>query len=215
MATITAIKPTQRDPNRATIRVDRKVVATLPMTLIEAMNLKAGDAWDAAIADDVTRAAKHDKAYRQAINRLNRRSHTAREMTRKLKKLEHDEATIEYVIAKLTDLGLINDRQLGEAGLREMQRQKPAGPKLMRAKLFQKGVDRAMIDELVENATDAESQREGAMSFAEKKLRSLQRFDVATKRRRLYGALARRGFNADVINDVMEQLRDELTDNTE
>jgi len=212
MGVITAIKPTRRDPNRASIHVDGKSAATLPLSMIEAMNLQVGTVWTAELERRVTRSAAEDKAYRQAMQRLNRRQYTARDLRQKLRRLEHDDATIDRVLQRLRELRLIDDERYGETLLREMQRSKPAGPKLMRAKLYQKGVDAKVIDRLVDEATDSDSQRDGALAFAEKKLRSLQRVDAVTRRRRLYGALARRGFDGDVISDVMEQLRDRLSD---
>ena len=41
---------------------------------------------------------------------------------------------------------------------------------------------------------------------AEKKLRTLAKVDDLTRRRRLYGFLARRGFDMDAINDVVARL---------
>ena len=49
-----------------------------------------------------------------------------------------------------------------------------------------------------------------AVELARKKLRGMQRLDLDTRKRRLYGLLARRGFNPDTISSVMAELADEI-----
>jgi regulatory protein len=81
---------------------------------------------------------------------------------------------------------------------------------LLRQKLYQKGIGRSLIEKLVGEATDAQDLAPGAVELARKKLRSMQRLDIDTRKRRLYGLLARRGFNPDTISSVMAELADEI-----
>ena len=215
MPHITAIKPTQRDPGRYTIRVDRKVVATLPIRRIEELGLATGQNWDDALAVKVAQAAVFDKALRQAMNRLNRRAMSRRDLGRKLKDLDYDAAVCEQVLDHLTEKGYLDDQAFGRALIDATLRRKPAGPQLLRQKLYQKGLNTSLIEKLVSEATDAQDLAPGAVELARKKLRTLQRVNPETRRRRLYGLLARRGFNPDTISSVMSELADELSQGSE
>ncbi len=215
--TITAIRPTQRDPNRATVRVGRtradgspskgRVVATLNQREIEALGLSVGLRWDDALAERVAVAATEDKAFRAAMNRLARRAMSTGMIRQKLRELGHDAEVSQRVLDRLDRLGLLDDEAFGRALIREATRSKPAGPRLLRQKLFQKKLDAALIDRLLEEHDAEQRQREDpdaeAIAFAVKRAASLERFDPVTRKRRLYGQLARRGFGPDTIQRAL------------
>ena len=111
------------------------------------------------------------------------------------------------VMKKLGELGVVDDENTGRALIREIQSRKPAGPRLLRVKLMQKGLDRALVDRLLaELSPSTDESVEGARELAKKKLRSMTRLDAMTKKRRIYGMLARRGFGPDVISQALENL---------
>lgn len=210
MQQITAIKPTQRDPKRMTVRVGQKVMGTLPISKVEELGIEVGQTWDDALAEQVAQAGAFDKALRQAMNRLNRRAMSRRDLGQKLHGLGYDEPVREAVLDRLAELNFINDEDYARALIDATMRRKPAGPQLLREKLYQKGIDRSMIERLVSEATDAMDLAPGAVELARKKLGTMQRCDAETKRRRIYSLLARRGFNPDTISSVMAELADEL-----
>ena len=215
MPRITAIKPTQRDPSRYTIRLGRKVAATLPISKIESLGIAVGQEWTDTLAEKVAQAAVYDKALRQAMNRLNRRAMSRRDLGRKLKELGYDAAVRDEVLDRLTELNYLDDEAFGRTLIEITLRRKPAGPQLLRQKLYQKGLDASLIERLVSEATDAQDLAPGAVELARKKLNTMQRLDPETRRRRLYGLLARRGFNPDTISSVMAELEDELSAGTD
>lgn len=207
---ITAIAPTKRDPDRASIRVDAKHVATVSYKHVNQLGLHVGQAWTPELADQVAQAALYDKAMKRAMNRLNRRAMSRRELDRKLKELEFDEGTRERVLDRLTELNLLNDEAFGRAVVRETMSRKAAGKRLLQQKLFQKGIDRKLADRILDDSLDPEDQAAQALTLASKRLKSLARFDAPTRKRRLYGLLARRGFDPDTIDQTMRALAKDL-----
>ncbi len=209
--TIVEIRPTQRDANRATVRVGLvggrkkpRVVATLTTRSIADLGLKVGLVWTDALSSQVEQGSTVDKAMRAAMNRLNRRALTGWMLRDKLKSLGHESAVIDAVIERLTAMALLDDERYGRALIRDVLMRKPAGPALLKQKLFQKGIRGSLADRLVAEATaDEDSQLESATAFARKRAASLARLDKATRDRRLYGQLARRGFDSDTIRAAM------------
>jgi len=207
-ARISALHPTQRDPTRLTVKVNGRSVGTLSTKLVDDLGLAVGDVWTEHLRTTLRGALKYDKAFRAATSRLARRPMSRGQIERKLRDLDHEAEVIAQVLERLDQLELIDDQKFGEIVVRETMRAKPAGPRLLRQKLMQKGVDRALIDGLVDEATsDDDQQAESAKELVRKKLPSLQRVDAATRQRRVYGLLARRGFTGDAVRAAMELLK--------
>lgn len=206
---ITALSPTKRDPGRLTIKVAGRAVATMQAKRIAELGLEIGMPWTDALAEQVAHAAAFDKAMRAAMNRLNRRAMSRSQLRRKLtdRKLELDVAAVDAALDRLEELDLIDDEAFGRALIAEILRGRPAGPMLLRQKLMQRGLERNLIDRLIaENEPSEEAAIEGAVKLATTKLRSLQRYDAATRKRRLWGMLQRRGFSSDIITSTLSQL---------
>ena len=212
---IVAIRPTQRDANRATVRVGIKdsrkkprVVATLTTRIIADMGLHVGQAWTDELARRVEGGVGLDKAMRAAMARLSRRAMSGWMLRDKLRQLGHSSPVIEQVLERLAELDLLDDEQFGRALVRDTMARKPAGPALLKQKLFQKGIRGALADKLIAEATaDSDQQRDAAIAFAQKRAVSMASLDAPTRERRLYGQLSRRGFTPDTIRAAMEAVK--------
>lgn len=226
---ISALRPTNRDPLRSTVKVDGRAVGTLSQKLIDDLDLKIGSPFTPQLADAVAEAVIYDKAFRAATRRLARRAMSTGMIRQKLRTPPRPKRTkagdtrpprepdprtpdhvIDQVLQRLDELGLMDDRAFGQALIRELTRSKAAGPMLLRQKLYAKGIDRKLIDELVAEATsDPDQQADGATDFARKKIRSMLHLEPDVIQRRLYGQLARRGFTPDAIRAAMDTVRKE------
>lgn len=212
---IVELRPTQRDVNRATVRVGVKgakkkpqVVATLTTRLIADLDLHVGQLWTDELARQVEGGVGFDKAMRAAMNRLSQRAMSGWMLRDKLKGGGHEHAVIDAVLDRLAELDLLDDEQFGRALVRDTMARKPAGAALLKQKLYQKGIRGALADRLVAEATaDVDAQHEAAIDFARKRSAGMARLDRAVRERRLYGQLARRGFGPDTIRAAMEAVK--------
>ena len=209
---ISTIQPTKRDPHRAMIKVDGKVFATMTLKLIADLDLKAGMKWTNELAEKVNAASVFDKAFRSAIRSLSRRPMSEKQVRNKLREKGFETGAADMVVERLYELKLLNDVAYGEMLIRDLMGRKAAGPALVKQKCFEKGLDRKLIERLIREAFGEVDQSEAALEFAKKKLRAMSRLDGHVKRRRLYGALGRRGYGPDVIRGVLEKLSEDLKD---
>lgn len=207
---ITAIRPLARDADRVAVRVGRRTVATLSIKQVAELGLAVGQAYDDALASRLADAEAYDKALRDAMSRLNRKPLSRRQLDTKLRDNGHDADTRRNVLDRLEELNLLDDEAFGRVIIRNLLTRRAAGPRLLQQKLYDKGLDRAVIDRLIAETVTTEDQADQAVTFARKKLASLQRHDPATRRRRLYGALARRGYTPDTISAAMSALRHDI-----
>ena len=217
LGTVSALRPTNRDPHRFTVKVDGKAKGTLSQKLIEDLGLQIGSPWTAKLEDQMAEAVLYDKAFRAATRRLARRAMSTGQVRQKLRELNYKKKpgqappppipphVIDQVVTRLTELDLLDDQAFGQMLIRDLTRAKPAGPALLKQKLYAKGLDRTLIDHLVADATaDPDQQADAAIDFARKKARSTAHLDPDTRKRRLYGQLARRGFPPDTIRTAMD-----------
>ena len=205
---VTKLQPTQRDPNRVMIRVDGKVVATLPREVIDELGISIDLEWTESIAGRVDVAVDSDKARKYAMNALGRRALSCGELADRIRRRGHSQSVAAQVVGELVARGYLDDLAYARAVIRSERARKPAGPALLGAKLLKKRVDRAVIDRAIAEADADYDQVEAAVALAERRLRTaaMQKADAETRKRRLWGLLARRGFNVDTIRAAMDQL---------
>ncbi len=109
------------------------------------------------------------------------------------------------VLDRMTEVGLIDDAAYAQSWVDSRQQRRHLSRSVLRRELQQKGIDREVVDEAINQVT-VEDEREAAVALAEKKLRSLRGLDAAVKRRRIAGALARKGFGSDLVGSVLRDL---------
>jgi regulatory protein len=111
-------------------------------------------------------------------------------------------------MVRLTRLGYIDDAAFARQFARARLLAGGQSRYRIRAELLRRGIDRSLADSAIEDTLTDESVDEGAIleRVAEKKARSLAKLDPLTRRRRLYGFLARRGFESDEIRAVLERI---------
>ena len=186
MATITAINPSKRDPQQASIRVGSKVAATLSIRSIAELGLTTGRQWNESLAAQVAEAALYDKALRAAMARLNRRAITRQQLDNKLNRLGFAPAVRQRVLDRLTELDLLNDEAIGRELIREIQLRNAAGSQLLQSKLLQQGLDRKLVDRLVNEAISKRNPIDDAMQLALGRIQSMRNLRYCFAHRRRY-----------------------------
>ena len=154
--------------------------------------------------------------YERALDMLEARARAADELRRLLIKKGEPQHDVDAAIQRLRAAGLLDDANFA----RQLTRTKALGAGLSRRRIQQeltrRGVARETADRAIEEVFDEEGIDEGASieRVARKKLRMLGKVDPATRKRRLYGFLARRGYDNDGIQRVLRDVlaEDALTD---
>jgi regulatory protein len=213
MTTITQITEHPRKPGRYVIEVDGREFATVTADALAATKARVGIVVDDRLAAHLREANELTAAYDRALNLLAFRARSARELQRRLEQKGVTRERAERVIAKLRDLGLVDDADFA----RQLTRSKlyaGASRRRVHQELFKRGVSREVADAAVEQVTEDEGLGDDASieRVARKKWRTLVELDTVTRRRRLYGFLARRGFDADDVSRMVRLLEAEGPD---
>jgi regulatory protein len=146
--------------------------------------------------------------YERALDMLEARARGVTELRRLLIKKGEPEPEVDAAIERLKASGVLDDANFA----RQLTRSKAIGAGQSRRRIGQelarRGVAREVSNEAIEEVFEEEGVDEGASieRVARKKLRMLTKVDDATRRRRLYAFLARRGYDHDDISRVLQVL---------
>jgi regulatory protein len=213
MSQITAILPSVRKPGRFELVVDGAAFATIGLDTIERLGLGVGRSID-GVRDAVEAEAAALATYDRAVNMLAARARSASDLKRQLVRKGEPAPLVDAAIEKLRAAGFLDDAAFARAFARSKALGAGASKRRLQQELSRRGVARDVGEEAVAEVFEEEEIDEGESveRLARKRLRSLARLDAATRDRRLWSFLARRGYDADVIRRAIERVTGEDVD---
>ena len=140
-----------------------------------------------------------------AVRILTSRSHTAIELTRKLKKRRIKPAIVEQVLTECKRLNYIDDENTARFYLKELK-SKGYGRRYVRNAMRKKGLAAETIEISLEEDYSSSEERENAEKLVEKKQSTFKREKDHRKRKsKIYRYLYSRGFSPDVITETINK----------
>jgi regulatory protein len=152
-----------------------------------------------------TRTSRKD-AMNTAVRILTYRDHSKYELKQKLQQRGFASEVIDTVIIECERLNYLDDQRTARVYISQLKR-KCFGKRHIRMALKKKRLRGVVIENiLLENYTEAED-RENAGKLLEKKMKTFNREEDSKKRRdKIFRFLYSRGFNKDVITDLIREL---------
>ena len=202
---ITRLVYQKRNKNRVSIFLDDAYAFSLPDIL--ASTLSPGQLLsDEAIAqlraqDDRQRAM--DKALR-LLARSPRSKHEIREA---LTKADFSPDISDQVIARLTEMAYLDDREFARWWVDNRSQFAPRGIRALQQELYQKGVPRPIITEALARLDEQHL----ALAAGEKRARRWQHLSRAEFDKKMLGHLQRRGFSYETARFACLQLWEQLS----
>ena len=142
---------------------------------------------------------------------LEARSRSITEVRRRLGRSGYRSELVDGAIVRLTELGMLDDEAFGRAWVESRDRARPRGEIALRRELALKGVDRAVVDDLLAERRELGGPRvdggsvdlEAARRLLARNERSLGRVpDPRQRRQRAYALLARNGFDPETCREA-------------
>ena len=202
-------KLTVQDNNAARISVfiEGAFAFGLYQDLVLTHGLHTGLALSVAEQEALLAADRELVAKAKALQYLAYRARTAEEVRRKLLRSDFDEATVEAVLARLHDLGYLDDEAYAHDYARARFRNRGYGPVRIRSELLRRGVGATLADAALEALAEEPGTDPvaAAQAQAERRWPRLAREpDPRKRRKKLSDFLVRRGFSYDVVRQVVE-----------
>jgi regulatory protein len=211
MPVISGIVPAPRPAGRFAVLVDGRQTAVLTLEAIERLRLAVGRSV-AGLEDQIELEARRLGTYDRALNMLAFRARSSSELARSLQRKGEEKPHVDWAIARLKEQGLLDDAAFARSFARTKVVDGKQSRRRVQQDLARKGVSRSLSDEAIDTVFEEEAvdQRAIVEEAARKKLRSLAGLEPAVQRRRLYGFLARRGYELDDIRSVLSVIGSSL-----
>lgn len=146
------------------------------------------------------------KAQTLALKYLSYRPRTTQEVKDHLYKKNADEEIVEQVIDYLFSLSYLDDENFCELWIRDRVNLKPMGKFRLLQELLDKGVEKEVIESSLENHLPQQLEYELAVELAKKRISKLESYDDLREMKKMQNFLYRRGFSANIINDVTNEV---------
>jgi len=207
MSLISGIVPASRPAGRFAVLVDGRETAVLTLEAIERLGLAVGRSV-AGLEAQIELEAMRLRAYDRALNMLAFRARSSSELARSLQRKGEEKPHVDWAVARLQEQGLLDDAAFARSFARGKIVDGKQSRRRVQQDLARKGVSRSQSDEAIDTVFDEEAvdQRAIVEEAARKKLRSLSGLEPAVQRRRLYGFLARRGYEMDDIRSALSAI---------
>ncbi|WP_042199238.1 regulatory protein RecX [Paenibacillus camerounensis] len=181
------------------------------MTVHEDVMIKyrmiSGNTFMKADLEEIVVADERQRGYLEGLKYLGHKPRTALEMARRLREKEIGETIIAEVLERLQQERLIDDPLYAKQWAEQRINNQRKGKLWIRQELREKGIDKSLISEALENISP-EEEMDSALQTGRKKWNMI-RGDVNDKRRKTGAFLMRRGFSGEMVRQVLNTLREE------
>lgn len=175
--------------------------------IISQYSLKQGARIPISALEEIVSDNDYRRARERALYLIEFRDHSYKELNDKLEKNYSDEVC-QRVMEKMLELHLIDDRKYAEKLARQLIEVKRFGAYRAKFEMRRKGLDKELIDELLEIYDEGSIERLDVL--VEKKY---ARYLVDRKGvQKVKNALARQGYSYSDISAVLENYMDEVED---
>ncbi|MEP0549169.1 MAG: RecX family transcriptional regulator [Rhodothermales bacterium] len=206
--TITRLAQQKRDADRVSVFIDGTFAFGLAIDL--AMVLRKGQALTVEEQQALLDQEERLKAKAAALDYIAYQARTEQEVRQKLTRKGFAEPIAEEAVARMRELGYLDDVAYARAYARGRLSGRGHGPQRIRADLMRRGIARPTIDAVLDDLVETDDLRETALHHGRKRWIRLQREDDPYKRRKkLSDFLMRRGYDFDLIRSVVETLEAE------
>lgn len=204
---ITKIEAQKRRRDRVSVYLDDQYAFGLDAELVLKFGLKEGGC---LTQEQINQLLLHDERKRakdRALRFLVYRARSEKEIVDKLSSLGYEQRTIEWVLSELKRLGFVNDLEFALSFSRSKMVTKPMGQRLLHQELQKKGVSREIIDKVMDEIYKENDPLQIARALAEKRKKQYKDLDQHKLRKRICDFLFRRGFDWEIIQEVLNDLK--------
>ncbi|MFC2002648.1 regulatory protein RecX [Chloroflexota bacterium] len=202
MNKITAIRAGKSRQQRVNVFLDGKFAVSLEAELAAKAGLQVGQELPDSQMKALAMSNHFHRCLNAALHYLSYRPRSESEMRERLEQRGFDGDSVEAVLTKLKEQGLVDDVAFAQFWKDNRESFSPRSQWLTKLELRRKGVAADIIDQVVTEIHDDESAYRAALG----KARGLPLSDREGFRHRLGYYLKRRGFNYEVISHTVERI---------
>ncbi len=199
-----------KDKRRYDLFFDGEFKLRVHEEILLEFGLRAGDRVGQTTLTTLQSSEEFLCAKLKAIDILNRRIRSEKELRMMLRNKEFHPHAIDRVITHLKEMGILDDQKYARIYANHLLSRKPAGKALLRRALRMKGLNSTIISNVLQESLVEKDEVALALTAAEdllKRRSAIRNMSDGYKRRqKIYAYLAHRGFGGEIISAVMKTL---------
>lgn len=207
---ITKIEDQKRNKDRVSVYIDDQFAFGIEKEIAIRYNVNEGISITKDFIDDVLFMEEEKKSFNYALRLLSYKQRSEKELFDKMVTKGFDPSVISKSIERMKELDLIDDKNYAKSLVLDRINFRKWGIKLIQLDLLKKGISKAIIEEVIENHSDAIDEYQIAYDLAKKKVASYKKYDTKNKSQKLSMFLGRKGYNYDIISKVVREVVNEL-----
>ncbi len=201
---ITAIEPRRKGLSQ--LYIDGEKAMKLDTETLLKEHIKAGMEIDDELLLELVKKSEAHRASEKALYLLEHRNHSKKELAEKIARVTSKEAA-QAAAEHMEEIGLVNDEVFARSYAHDLFLLKKFGVQRVKQELYRKGVDKDIIDSVVEEYRYEIPTEENIRNILEKRYRGYSQDEKI--RRRAIAALQRMGYRFDEIRSAMNFQEDE------
>lgn len=202
---ISDIKRQKRNQNRFSIYIDGKYAFSIDYDTLDGSHIHIGD----TVSDDEKKVLIQKDEFSRvrdyAHTLLSYRDRTEYEIKTRLFDKGFHAGTIREVLEFLKSRNLIDDKSFAGKWVDNIFTSRPMGRMRVEHELKKRRINEDIIQEVCDKRLGQDTEYELARKAAEKKLNSLKSYPGEIARKRLFSFLRNRGFDFEIIRDLMKE----------
>ncbi len=216
MPKITSLEPQKKNPKRFNIFFDGEFAFGADEDLVVNRRLVVGKVVDPEELNKILFEAEVGKLMERMYRIFSIRQRSEKEVRDYFRTKNHEsrikekeqisQLTIDAVIEVLKKKGLLNDLEFAKAWTEARRKSKQKGIKAIKAELFQKGIDKEIIEEVIRQQVTGNSEGELARQALEKKIKHWKNLPNLEFKEKAFSFLMRKGFEYEVVRDAIEKI---------
>ena len=205
---ITSIELEQKRKDRFSVFLDKEFAFGIHRETLLKTGIAKGDDLSEKQIKEIQQFENLRAAKEKGLRLLAARPRSAKELADRLKQARYSSETIEHVLKEFDRLGLLNDAEFGKMYARSQMITKPMGQFLLRRELKFKGLKEEEIEQAVDAAYEEQSEKQVAFELALRRKKRVEYLEEMKAKKRVSDFLQRRGFNWEIISDIIEKWKE-------
>jgi regulatory protein len=201
MPRITSIEP-QKRKGRYNIFLDSEFAFGADKDTVYKFGLRKNDELNENKIKEIRDYDEFNFGKKIAYNYLNYKPRTEKEIKKKLKEQKINDKNIDKIISTLKDLKYLDDSQYAKLYIEEKLTNNPKGKRLIAIKLAEKGINKEVINNVIESQYDEEKEIKKAKEVLTKYLKKVRAKSELDKRQKCYRHLLSKGFDYEVVKSA-------------
>lgn len=206
MPKVTSVEPQKKNPRRFNVYLDGEFAFGADGDLVVERRLVVGKIIAPEDMEKILFEAEVGKLMEKMYRLWSIRQRSEKEVRDyfRIRKRDISDLAIDALVENLRKKGMLNDLEFAKAWVEARRKSRQKGIRAIKAELFQKGIDREIIEEVVSQESLV-SEEDLAKQALERKMKYWKSLPPLEFRKKATEFLMRKGFEYEVIKKVIDK----------